>query len=89
MVFTPEQSSARGGAVSVNLPHAFQIKQALEEKQIKVDFRKGKAEEPDVIRIGPHFYSKDEEIENLFEEIDELYESEEYKRYPDTIDHVT
>jgi kynureninase len=89
VVFTPEQSSARGGAVSVNLPHAFQIKQALEEKRIKVDFRKGKADEPDVIRIGPHFYTKDEEIEALFEEIDALNESEEYKKYPETINHVT
>lgn len=88
-VFTPEESSDRGGAVSVNLPHAFQIKQCLEENRIKVDFRKGKAEEPDVIRVGPHFYTKDEEIEALFEMIDDLQRSGEYKKYPDTIDHVT
>ena len=89
VLFTPENSSARGGAVSVNLPHAFQIKQSLEAKQIKVDFRKGKNREDDVIRIAPHFYTRDEEIEILFNEIDALYKSEEYKKYPDTIHHVT
>jgi len=89
LLFTPEKSSVRGGAVSVNLPHAFQVKQALEEKRIKVDFRKGNASEPDVIRIGPHFYTKDEEIEALFDEIDALYKSGEYQKYSDTINHVT
>ncbi|MFC2164748.1 aminotransferase class V-fold PLP-dependent enzyme [Acidobacteriota bacterium] len=89
MLFTPEKSAARGGAVSVSLPHAFQVKQALEAKGVKVDFRKGKVNEPDVIRIGPHFYTKDEEIEILFDEIDMLYKSEEYKKFSDTINHVT
>jgi len=88
-LFTPEESSIRGGAVSVNVPHAFQIKQALEDKRIKVDFRKGKGHEPDVIRIGPHFYTKNEEIEILFEEINALFKSKDYRKYPDTINHVT
>jgi len=89
VLFSPEDSSVRGGAVSVNMPYAFQVKQALEEEGVKVDFRKGNANEPDVIRIGPHFYNTDEEIETLFEKIDALYKTGEYKKYPDTINHVT
>jgi kynureninase len=89
VLFTPEKSSERGGAVSVSLPNAFQIKQALEERRFKVDFRKGKAKEPDVIRIGPHFYTQNKEIELFFNETDALYRSGEYKKYPDTIHHVT
>jgi kynureninase len=88
-IFTPEKSSDRGGAVSVSLPHAFQIKQALEKRRFKVDFRKGKDREPDVIRVGPHFYTKDEEIEIFFDEIDALYRSGEYKKYPDKLGRVT
>ncbi|MBN1222454.1 MAG: aminotransferase class V-fold PLP-dependent enzyme [Candidatus Aminicenantes bacterium] len=86
---TPEQSSLRGGAVSVSMPHAFQVKQALEEKKIKVDFRKGNNHEPDVIRIGPHFYTRDEELNILFNEIDAIYESHTYKKYPEEIGGVT
>jgi len=77
-----------GGAVSIVIPHAFQVKQALEEKRIKVDFRKGENNEPDVIRIGPHFYTKDEEIEILFKEIDSIFASEEFLNYQDEIKYV-
>lgn len=88
-LFSPEEDSLRGGAVSVHLPHAFQVKQALEERQFKVDYRKGKNSEPDVIRIGPHFYTQDEEIHCLFETIDTIYKKQEYKLFPDEIKHVT
>jgi len=39
---------------------------------VKVDFRKGRHKEPDVIRVGPHFYTKDADIELLFDFIDEI-----------------
>lgn len=87
-IFTPEEDNFRGGAVSINLPHAFQVKQALGKKRIKVDFRKGN-NEPDVIRVGPHFYTKNREIDNLFREIDKIYSSGEFKKFPDEIKHVT
>ena len=88
-LFTPEKDDVRGGAVSVNLPHTFQVKQALEQRGVKVDFRKGQEDEPDVIRIGPHFYTNDEEIDTLFREIDTIYESGEFKKFPEKITHVT
>lgn len=86
-VFSPEQDEKRGGAVSVAFPHAFQLKQALNEKGIKVDFRKHQSNEPDVIRIGPHFYTTDKEIELLFQEVDKIYATEEFKKYSPNI-HV-
>ncbi len=88
-VFTPENKNRRAGAVSIGLPHAYSVKQALEKRRVKVDFRKGEGREPDVIRVGPHFYTKNEEIEALFSEIDSVYESGEYERYPERISHVT
>jgi kynureninase len=89
VIFSPEDESCRGGAVSVHLPHAFQLKQALEKRKFKVDYRKGNKSEPDVIRIGPHFYSLDEEIHSLFETIDTIYATEEYRSFPEEIEHVT
>ncbi|MFO7980799.1 MAG: aminotransferase class V-fold PLP-dependent enzyme [Candidatus Aminicenantes bacterium] len=88
-IYSPLKKDIRGGAVSINLPWAFQIKQALDQKKILIDFRKGQTKKEDVIRIGPHFYNQKEEINRLFEEIDHLYSSEEYKKFSSKIDHVT
>jgi kynureninase len=88
-IHTPIEKERRGGAVSIGLPHAQQVKQALIEKNVKVDFRKGKNEEPDVIRIGPHFYTKDSEIDFLFELIDKILSSGEYRKFSDRFETVT
>jgi kynureninase len=89
MLHTPTEDKYRGGAVSFSLSHAHQVKQALGSRGVKVDFRKGKDEEPDVIRVGPHFYTKDEEIDLLFEHIDDILSSGEFKEYSDKIENVT
>jgi kynureninase len=88
-IFSPEDDTYRGGAVSIHCSHAFQIKQALEKRRFKVDFRKGKNSKLDVIRIGPHFYTRDEEIHSLFDAIDSIFATEEYKSFPEEIKHVT
>ncbi len=88
-LFTPEENNLRGGSVSISLPHALAVKQALEKRDVKVDFRKGQDKEPDVIRVGPHFYTKDEEIDILFREIDAIYTSGEFKKFQEEIKHVT
>ena len=77
------------GAVSLDLPYAFSIKQALEQRKVKVDFRKGEYKEPDVIRVGPHFYTNEREIDVLFREIDEIYDSGEFKKFSEEVKHVT
>jgi kynureninase len=89
VLHTPREEKRRGGAVSFSLPYAHQVKQALVSRGIKVDFRKGKEEEPDVIRVGPHFYTKDEEIALLFESIDEILASGEFKKYSEKNEKVT
>lgn len=88
-VFTPEEEERRAGAVSIHLPHAYSVRAALEKRDIKVDFRKGKGEEPDVIRVGPHFYNSEAEIDAFFQAVDEIYAREEYKHYPENLDEVT
>lgn len=86
---TPREPARRGGAVSIGVPHALQVKRALEDRSIKADFRKGQGGKPDVIRVGPHFYTRDNELEIFFEAVDELLASEDYRRYSAEIDHVT
>jgi kynureninase len=86
---TPEKDELRGGAVSLGMPHAYQVKQALMERKVKVDFRKGNKSEDDVVRIGPHFYTEDDEINFLFSTIDEISSSGEYKKYSGKTELVT
>jgi kynureninase len=88
-VHTPVEKEKRGGAVSIGLPYAHQVKQALIQKKVKVDFRKGTDEDPDVVRVGPHFYTKDEEIELLFHLIDKILASGEYKKFASKSELVT
>jgi len=87
--FSPEKNELRGGSVSLHIPSAFQVKQCLDERKIQVDFRKGEEKEPDVVRIGPHFYNTEEEINEFFDAIDEILSSGEFKRYSTNINHVT
>ena len=54
-----------------------------------VDYRKGLEKEPDVIRVGPHFYTNDEEIDIFLEAIENIYKTGEYKQYSDKIGNVT
>lgn len=88
-VLTPVDPVQRGGAVSLAIPHAFQVKQALEEKNIRVDFRKGAKNESDVIRLGPHFYSLGTEVEDFFSAADRILESGEFRKYSTKLEHVT
>ncbi len=88
-IHSPLKKELRGGAVSINLPFAFQVKQALDLKKILVDFRKGCTDKEDVIRIGPHFYNEKREIDILFEQIDDIYSSGDYQKFSKKINHVT
>lgn len=88
-LFSPDEDERRGGAVSLVIPSGFQVKQALGRRKIFVDFRKGKGLEPDTVRVGPHFYTEDHEIETLFSALDEIYSSREYTNFPEDIKNVT
>ncbi len=89
ILFSPDENGIRGGSVSLAIPHGYQVKQALGERGIIIDYRKGVGREPDIIRVGPHFYTRNEEINVFFDTLDEIYSSEEYKNYPDEIKTVT
>jgi kynureninase len=88
-VYTPIEDDLRGGAVSIGVPDAHLVKQALVMRNVKVDFRKGQNREPDVIRVGPHFYTDDAEIELFFQLLDEIIASGEYKKFDGKTETVT
>ncbi len=88
-VYSPQNDELRGGSVSLAIPNGYQVKQALGKHDIIIDYRKSACREPDIIRVGPHFYTSDEEIDALFNALDEIYSSKEYKKFPAEIKTVT
>lgn len=66
----------RGGTVAIRVPHAYEVSKALLERDILVDFR------PEAgIRIAPHFYTSDDELELALAAIDEILEREEWRKF--------
>ena len=60
----------RGGTVAIDVPHGYEVAQVLLSRDILVDYRVGAG-----IRIAPHFFTKDEEVEQVVDEIDRSIES--------------
>lgn len=74
----------RGGTVAFDVPHAREVAQALLAREIIVDFRPGAG-----IRVAPHFYTSDEELDAAVLAIDEILAKEEWKRYTGKMPVVT
>ncbi len=66
-ILTPLQPELRGGTVTLNMPNAFAISKELLRRNIFIDYRENAG-----IRIAPHFYNTDEEIDIFFEAIREI-----------------
>jgi kynureninase len=66
----------RGGAVIISVPEAAAVYAELEERAILGDFR------PDAgIRIGPHFFTTDEELRLVIAEIEQIVETGAWERH--------
>lgn len=64
---SPRAPEKRGGSVIIDVPDADRVVRELERRNILVDFRPGAG-----IRVGPHFYNTDDEIDQLVDSINEL-----------------
>jgi len=75
-VHAPREASRRGGTVAIRVPHGYEVSKALLARDILVDYR------PEAgIRIAPHFYTTDDEIEHAVAAMDEILEREEWKAF--------
>ncbi len=63
-VTSPHDANQRGGTITVDVEHGAGVVHELGKREILVDFRPGAG-----IRISPHFYTKDEELEIVISEI--------------------
>ena len=63
-VRSPRNPAERGGTVVIDVPNGAEVTQELLRRNFLVDHRPGAG-----IRVAPHFYSKDEELEMTVREI--------------------
>jgi kynureninase len=83
-VNAPRDPAQRGGTVAVDVPHAYEVTQHLLSKNILVDYRVGAG-----IRIAPHFFTRDDELDEAIYEIDTSIRSGSWQRFSEKIAVVT
>lgn len=73
---SPLDGARRGGHVALDVPHGYAVCQALSAREIVVDFR------PDAgLRVAPHFYNTDAEVEAAVAAITEILASKAYEPF--------
>ena len=83
-VKAPREPSQRGGTVALDVPHGYEVTQHLLSRNILVDYRVGAG-----IRIAPHFFTREEEVEEAISEIDKALDSGSWQRFSEKIAVVT
>lgn len=75
-VRAPRDPARRGGTVAFDVPHAYEVSEYLLARDVLVDFR------PDAgIRVAPHFYTRDDELESVVAMMDEAISSDRWQEY--------
>ena len=70
--------------MAFDVPHAHEVSQALLARNVIVDYRPGAG-----IRVAPHFYSRDDEVSGVVEQIDDVLAREEWRAYENVKPVVT
>jgi kynureninase len=83
-VRAPRDPERRGGTVALDVPHAYEIAQFLLSRNIIVDYRPNAG-----IRIAPHFYTSDAEIERVIAAVDEALATDAWQRFGERRSVVT
>lgn len=66
-VSAPRDPERRGGTVAIDVPHSKEVCAELLKRDILVDWRPGAG-----VRMSPHFYNKDSEIDFAMAAVDEI-----------------
>ena len=75
-VRAPRDPARRGGTVAFDVAHAYEVTQYLLANRVLVDYRPGAG-----IRIAPHFYTSDAELEQAVGMIDHALETEAWREF--------
>ena len=79
-VLSPREHERRGGTVTLRIPEFAAVQAELEARGILCDYR------PDAgIRIGPHFFTADEELRFVIAQVADILETGAYRRHADAV----
>jgi kynureninase len=81
---SPLADEARAGTVTVNPPHAYEVSRELLARNISIDYRANAG-----IRIAPHFYNTDAEIELVMQQIAAILTDGSWQAHRRQRDYVT
>jgi len=83
-VNAPRDPARRGGTVAIDVEHGYEVAQELLARDILVDYRVGAG-----IRVAPHFFTRDEELEAVVGSIAEIIETGAWQRFSERTAVVT
>ena len=72
-VTSPRDPARRGGTVTIDVEHGPAVTKELIRREVLVDYRPGAG-----IRVSPHFYTTDEEVEHTVAQIAEIVQTKAY-----------
>jgi kynureninase len=75
-IHSPRNANERGGTVTVNPPHAYEVSRELLARSIVIDYRPQAG-----IRVSPHFYNTDEEIETCIKAMQDIVASGAWEKH--------
>ena len=76
LVTSPKESARRGGTITVAHEKAAAIARELIRREFIIDFRPGAG-----VRISPHFYTTDRELELVIEEMKKIRDTSAYENH--------
>ncbi len=75
-IYAPKDPAKRGGTIAFAVPHAYEISQYLLARNVIIDYRPKAG-----IRVAPHFYTRDDELEFVVATIDEALATGAWQQY--------
>jgi kynureninase len=75
-VNAPRDPARRGGTVAIDVPEGLAVARALLARDVVIDYRPGAG-----IRVAPHFYTTDDEIETAVAAMDEILATESWRPF--------
>jgi len=83
-VNAPRDPDRRGGTVAIDVEHGYEVAQELLARDFLVDYRVGAG-----IRVAPHFFTRDEEVNDVVGSIAEIIETGAWQRFSERAAVVT
>ncbi|MDZ4769852.1 MAG: aminotransferase class V-fold PLP-dependent enzyme [Chloroflexota bacterium] len=75
-VVSPRDAESRAGTVTISMDNVYAISRALLAREIVIDYREGAG-----IRIAPHFYNTDEEVQRVMAAIGEIIADDSWRPF--------